>query len=110
MAKDALAKGAGVATAEFLPGAKVVRALNALSFTQVEKEAHRSGELLGVPVAGDDQQAVQITVRLVQDAGFEPVVVGPLARGKEFDAGTSVYVKGMTANQIRAALNLPPKS
>jgi predicted dinucleotide-binding enzyme len=110
MAKDALAKGAGVATAEFLPGAKIVRALNALSFTQVEKEAHRSGELLGVPVAGDDQQAVAIVSQLVRDAGFDPVVVGPLAKGKEFDAGTAVYVKGMTAKQIRETLNLPPKS
>jgi len=45
--------------------------------------------------------------RFVRDLA---VVVGPLARAKEFDAGTAVYVKGMTANQIRAALNLPPKS
>ena len=32
MAKEALAKGTGVASAEYLPGVRLVRALNALSF------------------------------------------------------------------------------
>ena len=107
MAQDALTRGTGVTSAEHLPGVRLVRALNALSFVQVEREAHRAGEKLGIPVAGDDQAAVQTVVRLVQDAGFEPVVVGGLARAKEFDAGTPVYVKGMTAAQLKVALKLP---
>jgi predicted dinucleotide-binding enzyme len=107
MAKEALAKGTGVASAEFLPGVRLVRAFNALSFTQVEREAHRPGEKLGIPIAGDDPQAVAIVAGLVEDAGFDPVVVGGLARAREFDAGTPVYVKGMTAAQIKAALKLP---
>lgn len=107
MATDALAKGAGVATAEYIPGARIVRALNALSFVQVEREAHRPGEKLGIPVAGDDKAAVDTVARLVADIGMEPVIVGPLARGREFDAGTPVYVKGMTAAQIKAILKIP---
>lgn len=107
MAKDALAKGTGVASAEFLPGVRLVRAFSALSFTQVEREAHRAGEKLGIPIAGDDKDAVATVARLVEDAGFDPVVVGGLARAREFDAGTPVYVKGMTAAQIKAALKLP---
>ena len=43
---------------------------------------------------------------LVSDAGFEPVVVGDLAKTKLFDPGTPVYPKTMTAKEIRAALNL----
>jgi predicted dinucleotide-binding enzyme len=107
MAQDALTRGTGVTSAEHLPGVRLVRALNALSFVQVEREAHRAGEKLGIPVAGDDPAAVKTVVQLVQDAGFEPVVVGGLARAKEFDAGTPVYVKGMTAAQLRVALKLP---
>ncbi|MGE0448575.1 MAG: NADPH-dependent F420 reductase [Vicinamibacterales bacterium] len=109
MANDAMARGTGVASAEYLPGVRLVRALNALSATQVQRDAHRSGELLGVPVAGDDAQAVQVAVQLVKDAGFDPVVVGGLARAREFDRNTPVYVKGMTAKQIREALKLPPQ-
>ena len=107
MAADALKKGTGIASAEYLPGVRLVRALNALSFVQVERDAHRQGEKLGIPVAGDDKQAVDTVVQLVIDAGFDPVVVGGLARAREFDAGTPVYVKGMTAAQLKTALKLP---
>jgi hypothetical protein len=107
MAKDALSKGTGIASAEHLPGVRLVRAFNALSFVQVEREAHRTGEKLGIPIAGDDQAAVEAVARLVQDAGFDPVIVGGLARAREFDAGTPVYVKGLTARQFREALTLP---
>lgn len=104
--KDGLARGTGVTSKEYLPGVRLVRALNALSFLQVTKEAHRAGEKIGIPIASDDPAAITMTVRLVTDAGFDPVVVGGLARAKEFDAGTPVYVKGLTAAQLRAALGL----
>lgn len=107
MANDAIKKGTGVASAEYLPGVRLVRAFNALSYIQVEREAHRAGEKLGIPVAGDDPAAVATVVQLVQDAGFDPVVVGGLARAREFDTGTPVYVKGLTAAQLRTALKLP---
>jgi predicted dinucleotide-binding enzyme len=107
MANEAIKKGTGVASAEYLPGVRLVRAFNALSFVQVEREAHRAGEKLGIPVAGDDPAAVATVVRLVEDAGFDPVVVGNLARAREFDTGTPVYVKGLTARQLREALKLP---
>lgn len=111
MANDAIARGTGVVSAESLPGVRLVRAFNALSSAQVEREAHRTGEKIGIPIAGDDDDAVAVTVELVQDAGFDPVVVGPLSRAREFDRGTPVYVRGMTAAQLRAALGLPqPRS
>jgi predicted dinucleotide-binding enzyme len=106
MANDAMAKGTGVASAAYLPGVKLVRAFNALSFVQVERDAHRAGEKLGIPVAGDDPAAVKTVVQLVTDAGFDPVVTGNLSTAKLFDRDTAVYVKGMTAKQIRDTLKL----
>jgi 8-hydroxy-5-deazaflavin:NADPH oxidoreductase len=107
MATDAKARGTGVATAGYIPGVRLVRAFNALSFVQVERDAHRAGEKLGIPVAGDDPAAVKTVVQLVIDSGFDPVVTGNLATGKTFDTGTAVYVKGMTAKQIKDTLKLP---
>jgi predicted dinucleotide-binding enzyme len=107
MANDAIAKGTGVASAEFLPGVRLVRAFNAIGSRMLESEAHRAGEKVGIPIAGDDAEAVATVVRLVQDAGFDPVVVGGLARAKEFDRGTPVYTKGFTARELREALSLP---
>ena len=107
MATDAKARGTGVATAGYIPGVRLVRAFNALSFVQVERDAHRTGEKLGIPVAGDDAAAVKTVAQLVIDSGFEPVVTGNLASSKNFDTGTAVYVKGMTAKQIKDTLKLP---
>jgi len=106
MAAVALEKGTGVASAEFFPGVRLVRAFNALSWTEVRDQAHRDGELIAIPIAGDDAEGVAVATQLVIDAGFDPVVVGGLERAREFDQGTEVYVKGMTAREMRAVLGL----
>lgn len=106
MAEEARRKGTGVASAEFLPGVRLVRAFNAINYTSLASEAHRAGEPVAIPLAGDDKEALAVAQRLVRDAGFEPVVVGPLSRAKEFDVGTPVYVRLLTAAQLRKALAL----
>jgi predicted dinucleotide-binding enzyme len=108
MAKEALAKGTGVASPQFLPGARIVRAYNEVGYNRMRDDAHRAGERLGIPLAGDDAQALKTAVRLVQDAGHEPVVVGGLARAREFDYGTPVFGRPMTAAELRKALGLKP--
>ena len=106
MADEAIAKGTGVASAEYLPGVRLVRAFNCMSAVQMEREAHRPDPKIGVPIASDDAEAIRVTSDLVVDAGFDPVVVGGLARAREFDRGTPVYVRGLTAAQLREALGL----
>jgi len=71
------------------------------------KEAHRPGPGVGIPLASDDAEALKVAASLVRDAGFDPVIVGPLARAREFDVGTTVYDSNMTGPQVREALNLP---
>jgi predicted dinucleotide-binding enzyme len=106
MAAEALEKGTGVASAEYLPGVRLVRAFNAIGYRSVAAEAHREGEKVAIPIAGDDAEALRVTSDLVVDAGFDPVVVGSLARAREFDQGSSVYVRDLTAAQLRDALGL----
>lgn len=108
MAVAAREKGTGVASAELLPGVRLVRAFNETGAGVLRSEAHRSGERIAIPLAVDDPQALQVAVRLVKDAGFEPVVVGPLASAKKFDVGTPVFGKAMTASELRRALGLAP--
>ena len=72
----------------------------------LRSEAHRSGDRVAIPLASDDRQALAIASRLVEDAGFEPVVVGPLIRAKEFDVGTAVYGQALTARELRQKLGL----
>ena len=108
MAEPALAKGTGLASAEFLPGVRLVRAFNSIPAHALANEANRSGERIGVPLAGDDPGALEIASHLVRDAGFEPVVVGPLASASKFDRGTPVYGQALTARELRRRLGLDP--
>ncbi len=106
MAVEARRKGTGVASAEYLPGVRLVRAFNAINSGDLRSEAHRKGAPVAIPLAGDDSQALQVAEQLVRDAGFAPVVVGPLSKAREFDVGTPVYTRLMTEAQLRAALGL----
>lgn len=106
MAVEARRKGTGVASAEYLPGVRLVRAFNAINSGDLRSEAHRKGAPIAIPLAGDDSEALQVAQQLVKDAGFAPVVVGSLAKAREFDVGTPVYTRLMTEPQLRQALGL----
>ena len=80
--------GAGLATAKAIPGAHLVRAFNAIGSTKLAELAHRQGEPFGIPIAGDDQDALALATRLIREIGFEPVTVGGLAMGKYLVPGT----------------------
>jgi predicted dinucleotide-binding enzyme len=100
------ARGTGVASAEYLPGTRLVRAFNAINSGPLARQAFNKPERLGIPLAADDADAMKVAAQLVLDAGFDPVPVGKLSRAREFDYGTPVYVRGMTAAELRKALKL----
>jgi predicted dinucleotide-binding enzyme len=79
--KWAMEKGAGLASAELLPGARIVRAFNAVGYTRMA-EAAKSQPRMGMPIAGDDPKAIEIVSGLVRDIGYEPVLIGNLEMGR----------------------------
>jgi predicted dinucleotide-binding enzyme len=81
-------KGAGLASAELLPGARIVRAFNAIGYARLPVLAEQKGERTGMPIAGDDADAIKVASRLVRDAGLEPVLVCGLAMGRHLVPGT----------------------
>jgi predicted dinucleotide-binding enzyme len=99
-------RGTGVASKEYLPGTKLVRAFNAINAGPLASEANRKPERIGIPLASDYPDALEVASRLVTDAGFDPVVVGPLATARQFDFGTPVYVRSYSAAKIREILKL----
>ena len=93
-------KGAGLASAELLAGARIVRAFNAIGYARLQELAQRQGERPGIPMAGDDAKAIEVASGLVRDIGFEPVIVGPLTMGKYLIPGTPLAGEH-TPQQIR---------
>lgn len=108
-AREAIAHPGGSAAwaAAFFPNARWVKGFNTVYFKVLESEAHRDGDRVGIPLASDDPGAMQFVAGLVRDAGFDPVIVGPLARGKEFEPGAPIYNTGMSGREVRKMLGLP---
>jgi 8-hydroxy-5-deazaflavin:NADPH oxidoreductase len=92
-------KGAGLASAELLPGARLVRAFNAIGFARMGA-AHEQPGRFGMPIASDDAEAVKVASRLIREIGYEPVLIGGLAMGKYLMPGTPLAGE-RTPDQIR---------
>jgi 8-hydroxy-5-deazaflavin:NADPH oxidoreductase len=99
-------KGAGLASAELLPGARLVRAFNAIGYARMAEAAQNKGERIGMPMAGNDAAAIAVASRLVREVGYEPVLVGGLAMGKYLMPGTPLAGENAPAKirEIAAAL------
>ncbi len=98
-------QGIGVTTEAYLKGSHVVRAFNSMGVANFASQAHRSGDLMAIPMAGDDPHAVEVASQLVRDAGFDPVVV-PLQRAQEFAQGGPLYGQQLTAKELRERFGL----
>jgi predicted dinucleotide-binding enzyme len=101
MAQDALEKGSGIASAEFLPGARLVRAFNCIPAYSLANRANRKPERIAIPLAGDDPRALEVARRLVDDAGFDAVIVGPLKRAGSFDLGHVLARGHLSAKELQ---------
>ena len=89
VAVQAREKGAGAAAAELLPGVKLVRAFNAIGYARLSEQVKRAeGDRIGMPIAGDDANAIALASKLIREVGMEPVLIGPLVMGKYLLPGT----------------------
>jgi len=106
IASEARAKGAGIFDAQLLAGAHVVRAFNAVG-APLMASAHEDPGKIGMPIAGDDENAIAVASRLVREIGFEPVLVGGLEMGKYLMPGTPLAGEHTPAEIRSIAAGLP---
>ena len=95
----ALEKGAGLASAELMPGARLVRAFNAIGAARMGR-AYKEPGRIGMPIAGDDPEAVAVASRLIEEIGYEPVLIGGLKMGRHLRPGTPLAGE-RSADEIR---------
>jgi 8-hydroxy-5-deazaflavin:NADPH oxidoreductase len=97
--------GSAAWAASQFPETRWVKAFNTVYFKLLASQAHRQGDRIGIPLASDDAEALALAAQLARDAGFDPVVVGGLERGKEFEPGTGPYNTGMSGPDLRKLLS-----
>src|SRR6202795_2565700 len=108
IAEEAEGDGIGVTSQKYLPGTRLVRAFNTLSYMIFAREANRPAPRLAVPIAGDDPEAVQVAEGLWGEAGFDPVEVGKLADSRPFQRGAPGYGQNVGAAELKQKLSLAP--
>jgi hypothetical protein len=101
---ESLQKGSGIASAELLPGTRLVRAFNCIPAQSLANQSDRQPSRIAIPLAGDDAEALRVAERLVDDAGFDGVVVGGLETARYFDLGQPLALGGASADELRAAI------
>jgi predicted dinucleotide-binding enzyme len=104
ISKEAREIGIGATSIKYLPKARIVRAFNTLNYRTLAKNAHRSGERMAIPIAGNDQEALSVASRLIREAGFDPVIIGSLESSKLFAQGGPLYGQEITADEMQARL------
>jgi 8-hydroxy-5-deazaflavin:NADPH oxidoreductase len=101
IAKEARENGIGFTSAKYLAGARIVRAFNTLNYRRLPILSNRPEGRIGIPMAGDDREALAIASSLVRDAGFDPVIIGSLERSKDFAQGAPLYGQEITAQEMQ---------
>ena len=100
-------KGAGIVSARLLPGARIVRAFNAIPAARMSV-GHEAPGKVGVPISGDDANAIEVASKMIRDIGFEPVHVGGAAMGKHLVPGTPLAGERAPAEIRTIAATLKP--
>src|SRR4029453_16624259 len=90
-----------------LPGARVVKAFNAIQWRRLRDDGRPAGdpERLGIPISGDEEGAKRTLGGLIDQIGF--AAVDPRTRGeggRKHQAGGPAYTQGLPTADLRTRL------
>jgi predicted dinucleotide-binding enzyme len=88
--------GSSEAVARMARGARVVKALNTVHAGRL------AGAGTGLPVAGDDPEAVATVCGIATRMGFAPVPIGPLRAGRVMEPGGALFGAYVGPDEVRA--------
>lgn len=85
-------------------GRPIVKAWNAVNAGTLANRNLPAGhpDRIGLPIAGDDSRAKQITATLMDDSGFDAVDVGSIADSWRQQPGSPVYCTELSAAELPA--------
>lgn len=87
-------------------GRPVIKAFNTIWYKNLLEKGRPKGDpnRLALPVAGDNEEHKKKVMELIDELGFDPVDAGSLDESWRQQPGTPCYVKELTADKLREAL------
>lgn len=92
--------------AHHLPSARVVKAFNAITMTDLETNGLPANAIdrRALPIAGDDEESKATVAALLDEFGFDVVDTGPLSEGWRFERGRPTYCVRLNIKELTAML------
>ncbi|MFB7160121.1 NADPH-dependent F420 reductase [Lysinibacillus sp. NPDC056232] len=90
-----------------LPQSRIVKVLNSILVEEVVPDARPAGapDRRALPIAGDDKDAKEIVVKLLDQIGYDTVDAGPLAEGWRFERRKPVYCVPLDKSMLEQMLS-----
>jgi predicted dinucleotide-binding enzyme len=100
-------RGTSEIVAAKLPGARIVKGFSHLGYHELDERGRPSGDpdRVALALAGDDADDLARVARIVDALGFDPLIVGPLERGRRFQAFTPVFGVPMSRAELATAID-----
>lgn len=92
---------------QFLPASHVVKALSHMGYHHLHDEARAKGEpgRKAIAIAADDTRDAETVATLVDQLGFDPLFIGPLAAGKILEPHHPLFGADIDMKTMRSIIN-----
>lgn len=97
------AKSSSEMIQNYLSGARIVKAFSHIGYHQLLDDAREVGadDRRAMAIAGNRMEDNEIVASIVNDLGFEPVIIGDLSEGKKLEPGNPLFGVSVDAESIR---------
>jgi predicted dinucleotide-binding enzyme len=84
-------------------GVPVVKVFNAILATSLRDLGKPKGDKdrIALAVSGDDTKAKEVVSQLVDDLGFDPLDIGPIAQSWKQQPGSSIYCRDLNLAELK---------
>ena len=95
-----------------MANSRVVKSLSHMGYHHLHDYArpNQSTDRRAIAIAGNDAADIQVVAQLVDRLGFDPLLIGELAAGRQLEAGQPAFGANLPAGELRQLLTAGPIS